>query len=176
MHNSFGGEAKRFYDNRVEYQVAAYAEALSRMSVQYGTYVRHMEAKNELGSLRLDKLVAEGTSEKVALTHIYESTTKLSPQLPEIHRGDGHKLVYLRSAVVGIQWTRLPIARLSTTPMDFQQFYDELKAALQLEQEYRAVTSLDATDSTGTTSLALRSAPNSPMYAGQGMYRAGTEV
>lgn len=60
--------------------------------------------------------------------------------------------------------------------MDFQQFYDELKAALQLEQEYRAVISLDATDSTGTTSLALRSAPKSPMYAGQGMYRAGTEV
>lgn len=103
MHNPFGGEAQRFYDNRVEYQVAAYAEALSRMSVQFGTYVRHMDAKNELGSLRLDKLVAEGTSEKVALTHIYESITKLSPQLPEIHRGDGHKLVYLRSAVVGIQ-------------------------------------------------------------------------
>lgn len=140
------------------------------MSVQYDTYVRHMVAKNELGSLRLDKLVAEGTSEKDALTHIYESVTKLSPQLPEIQRRDGHKLVYLRSAVVGIQWTRLPIARLSTTPMDFQQFCHELKAALQLEQEYRAVTSLDATDSTGTTSLALRSAPNSTMYAGQGMY------
>lgn len=170
LHNLFGGEAKRFYDNRVEHQVATYAEAISRMSVQYDTYVRQMEAKNELGSLRLDKLVAEGRSEKDALTHIYESITKLSPQLPEIHRGDGHKLVYLRSAVVGIPWTRLPIARLSTTPMDFQQLYDELKAALQLEQEYRSVTSLDATDSAGTTTLALRGTVNPTMYAGQGMY------
>lgn len=166
LHNIFGGEAKRFYDTRVEHRVDTFSEAISRMSVQYDTYVRQMEAKNELGSLRLEKLVSGGKTEKEALTYIYESITKLSPQLPEIHRGDGHKLMYLRAAVVGIPWTRLPLARLSTTPMDFQQLYDELKGALQLEQEYRP----GASDAEVSSVLAPRGGANSIMYAGQGMY------
>lgn len=62
-----------------------------------------------------------GKSEMEALVAVYTSIVKLAPHLPVTHRGDAHKLEFLRSAVVGRVWAVEPLSSIATNGLSFQQ-------------------------------------------------------
>lgn len=74
----------------------------------------------------------------------YKVITKLSRQGPASHRGDAHKVEFLRNAVVGSGWSHEPLSRVATDGVSFQQLYGELEAALQLQKEAKQAMLRDA--------------------------------
>lgn len=61
--------------------------------------------------------------------------TKLSPQVPASHRGDAHMMAFLRNPTAGCPWATLPLIRIATHNLSFQELYGELEAALHLQLE-----------------------------------------
>ena len=51
------------------------------------------------------------------------------------HRGNAHKIEFLRSAVFGYEWATELLSRIATHGFSFQQQYGELESALQLNKE-----------------------------------------
>lgn len=53
LHNLFGGEAKRFFDDHVDGRYATLGEAIQRMGEDYNSPVRQTAVSNELTALRM---------------------------------------------------------------------------------------------------------------------------
>lgn len=168
MYNIFAGEAMRFFDSHVDGHVETFSEAVLMMNKQYNSTTRQTAVQNRLTNLRHSKLVAKGMGNKEALEHVYETITKLSPQLPMNYRDDSHKRDYLRVAVVGISWARPPLGRLATVEMSFEQLYAELVSSLQLEEEFEEAN--DPVPSAASTAPATQGGAKQTFFAGQGMY------
>ena len=66
------------------------------IEAEYNSAVRQNRVKNHLNSLRLNQYVAEGVEASEALGKLYKVITKLSPQAPKSHRGDAHRVEFLR--------------------------------------------------------------------------------
>lgn len=63
------------------------------------------------------------------------SVINLSREAPRSHQGGVHKVHFLRNAVVGMPWSNEPVSQVATHNFTFQQFSEELEAALQLDKE-----------------------------------------
>lgn len=160
LHYLFGGEAKRFYDQRIHRQVATFGEALARMGAQYDNETRQTAVRNELVGLSMEEMVGNGYTERQALEHVYQTISKLSPQMPPAYRDDTHKRDFLRSAAANMPWAIPPMSRISTNQLSFQQLYMELVSALQLKKEFDPSGAQDSAGSRGKQVL----------FEGQGMY------
>lgn len=65
----------------------------------------------------------------------------MSRKVPLTHKGDAHKIEFLRTAVVGHSWAKEPLRRVATAGLKFQQLYSELEIEVQLERESNAASS-----------------------------------
>lgn len=166
MYNMFDGEAMRFFDSNVDGHVQTFSEAVLIINKQYNSKTRQTAVQNRLTNLCLGRLVAEGASEKQALKTIYDTITKLAPQLPPNYRDDSHKVGYLRLSVVGVMWAKQTVGRLATEDLSFEQLYSELVNAQQLEVDWNAAPY--RTDGGASGSQAGVTKQN--FFVGQGMY------
>eukprot|EP00171_Calliarthron_tuberculosum_P023415 IDg23415t1 len=147
LHNLLRGDAKRFYLDQVDNQVNNFNQAVLVIENEYNSVVRQNRVKTYLGTLRLSKFVTDGLDELAALEKVYKLITKLSPQVPQSHRGEAHKIEYLRNSTVGFSWATEPLSRIATHGLSFQQLYGELEAALHLEREARVAVIRDKASS-----------------------------
>lgn len=166
MYNMFDGEAMRFFDSNVDGRVETFSEAVLMINKQYNSKTRQTAVQNRLTNLCLGKLVAEGASEKHALKTIYDTITKLAPQLPPNYRDDSHKVGYLRLSVVGVMWAKQTIGRLATEDLSFEQLYSELVNAQQLEEDWNMAPYRTEGGTSGTQANVAKS----NFFTGQGMY------
>ena len=166
MHNLFTGDAKRFY-NKIESYAATFPQAVEMIEKEYNSCVRQDRCKNYLSSLRVTKFVADGLETSAALEKTYKVITKLAPQVPQSHRGEAHKVEFLRGAVVGYDWATEPLSRIATHNLSFQMSYGELESALHLAKEGQLARVRD--------SVSVKTAKNEDdfsgiMYQSQGRY------
>ena len=105
------------------------------MEMEYNSPVRKDRCKNYLSYLRLAKFVNEGLELSAALEKTYKVIMKLAPQVPLSHRGETHKVEFLRNAAVGYDWATEPLSRIATHNLTFQGLYGELDSALHLDKE-----------------------------------------
>lgn len=132
MHNHFSGDAKRFCLERLDSHATLYQHSMDLIENEYNSQVRQARVKNYLITLRISTFTSELLKEAAALSKIYKVLTKLSPQGPDSHRGDAHKVEFLRNAFVGSGWSHEPLSRVSTHGLSFQRKDSELEAALQI--------------------------------------------
>eukprot|EP00171_Calliarthron_tuberculosum_P018940 IDg18940t1 len=132
--------------------------------------VRQNRVKTYLSTLRLSKFVVDGADELSALEKVYKLITKLSPQVPQSHRGEAHKIEFLRNSTVGFSWATEPLSRISTHGLSFQQLYGELEAALHLEREARVAVLRDKASSVMKNGNSSSSTVPGILFEGQGRY------
>lgn len=166
LHNLLRGDAKRFYLDRVAH-VGSFAQAVEQVSLEYNSVVRQNRVKAYLSGLRMATFTAKGHDATTALERTYHEITRLSPQVPQSHHGDAHKVDFLRNAVVGNAWATEPLSRIATHRLSFQQLYGELEAALHLHKEAQLAVIRD-----GGGPKSELGAPDTPgiLFEGQGRY------
>lgn len=167
-HNLLRGDAKRYYLSELEPSAASYADAVRSIRSEYHSAIHQSQAQNTLSSLRKSNFVAEGMTEEKALMETYKTVAKVSKLLPISHKGEAHRINYLRGAVVGYSWATEPLSRIPTAQLGFQQLYGELQSALFLSTEAKralvqdgAVTAKPVATSSGTLDV---------LYEGQRWY------
>lgn len=165
LHNLLSKDAKRFYLERVSTYAQTFQQAVELVNEEYNSPVRQMRVKNHLNSLRISEFIKKGDEVSVALAKVYKLITKLSRQVPASHRGDAHKIEFLRNAAVGYSWSHEPLSRVATHGLSFQILYGELEAALQLDKEAKLAIARDS-----ASSLSPRQEEVEIRYAGQGRY------
>lgn len=167
LHNIVTKDAHRFYIDRVKAYATTYEQAVGMIEAEYNSPVRQSRVKNYLNSLRMHDFIGDKTDSAAALAKVYRTILKLSRQVPTSHKGDAHRIEFLRCAVVGYDWSREPLSRVATCGLSFQQLYGELEAAVQLEKESKIAKLRDrATDNARDRSdeaVAIN-------FAGQGRY------
>ena len=134
MHNLLRGTAKRFYLDKVD----NYATSLTRQWISWREYkstVRQTKVKNYLNTLRISKFVNEGAEISDTLAKVHNVTNKLAHHAPSSHRGEAHKIEFLRQAVVGFGRSKDRLTRIATYNLSFEELYRELENAMQLEKE-----------------------------------------
>jgi len=136
------------------------------MNEQYNTPIQQNEFKNHLAALRVSNFVAAGMTEKAALGAVYDTLSRLSPQLALIPRVGVHFVSLLRGAVIGESWAEGPLERIAVDEPNVQQLFLQLDAALGLKEEGRVAAAKDVTVHESTTGQLKTAAV---MYAGQGM-------
>lgn len=167
LHNILRRDALRFYLDRVQNYATNFPQAVEMIDREYNSPVRQTRVKNYLNGLRVSEFVTEGTEISSALAKVYKLILKLSRQVPASHRGDAHKMEFLRGAVIGYSWSHEPLSRVATHGLSFQQLYGELEAALQLEKEAEIMKQRDR------ATQAIREKHDEVVgvnYAGQGRY------
>lgn len=137
MHNTLGGDAKRFFLDRVHGTAATFAQAIDMVSTEYNSSIRQDRVKNYISGLRLSSLVKDETDNSGALEETYKTITKLAPQVPRSHHGESYMVEFLRNTVVRSPWASKPLSRMATHPLPLLQLYGELEAALHLRSEAR---------------------------------------
>ena len=95
------GGAKGFYLNNVLPYVNDCRHAIKLISCEYNSIVKQNRVKNVLAQLRLREKLGENRDEGEALANVHKIIIKLSPQVPTSHRGDAHKIEFLKNAAVG---------------------------------------------------------------------------
>lgn len=134
---------------------------------EYNYPVRQARVKNFLNSLRVHDYIADKVDAAMALAKVYKLILKLSRQVPASHRGDAHRIEFLRRAVIGYDWSREPLSRVATNGLTFQQLYGELEAAVHLDKDSKVATIRDR------ASNAVRDESDDVVainYDGQGRY------
>lgn len=134
---------------------------------EYNSPVRQTRVKNYLNTLRVSDFVKGGFEISSALAKVNKLITKLSRHVPASHRGDSHKIEFLRNATVGFSWSREPLSRVATHSLTFQMLYGELEAALQLDKEAKLAL---ARDNALGKSIHYDERGLGIHYAGQGRY------
>lgn len=167
-HNLLRRDAKRYYLSELEPFAASYADAVRSIRAEYHSAIHQSQAQNTLSSLRMSNFVAEGMTEEKALMETYKTVAKVSKLLPTSHKGEAHRVNYLRGAVVGYSGATEPLSRIPTAQLGFQQLYVELQSALFLSTEAKralvqdgAVTAKPVATSSGTLDV---------LYEGQRWY------
>ena len=135
LHNLMSGDAKRFYLSAVEPHAITFDQAVELIDKEYNSIVHQNRVKDVLNQLRLKDKMRENNDEGEALAEAYKIITKLSPQVPTSHTGNAHKDELLRNAVVGCEWATVPLSRIATYNLSFQQLYRELESACLLNKE-----------------------------------------
>lgn len=130
LHNLLLRDALRFYLDQVQPFTVTYQQAIDAIHREFNSAVRQARVKNHLNSLRVSAFVSTGIEISIALSNVYKTILKLSRQCPPSHRGDAHRIEFLRQAVVGFSWSHEPLSRVPTQNLSFQQLYSELEASL----------------------------------------------
>lgn len=164
LHNLLRKDAHRFYLDSVRPNASTYEEAVTLLEKEYNSVVRQTRVKNHLNGLRLTQFINNDTDTAGALAKVYKRILTMSRQVPITHRGDAHKIEFLRTAVVGHRWAKEPLSRVATAGLTFQQLYAELEIAVQLERESADASASNQTTSTPTGALAKIH------FSGQGKY------
>lgn len=146
-----------------------YQQAIDILENEYNSPVRQARVKNHLSSLRITTFVVQGLEVDMALAKVYHLITRMSRRCPQSHRGDAHKLEFLRKAVVGYSWSHEPLSRVATHQLTFQKLYGELEAPLQLEKEGKLAQVRDSATNTGFFGYDQQ-LESSVHYNGQGKY------
>lgn len=162
LHNLLRKDAHRFFLDSVKPVAKSYSGAVELLEKEYNSVVRQTRVKNHLNGLRLSQFINDETDVASALAKVYRRILTMSRQVPMTHRGDAHKIEFMRRAVVGYSWAKEPLSRVATAGLKFQQLYAELEIAVQLERESNAAASLHATIPGGTSS--------NIHFTGQGRY------
>lgn len=105
------------------------------ISTEYNSPVRQARIKNYLHGLRLKTFVAKGMELAEALAKIYCTIQQLSTQCPTSHKGDAHKIEFLRAAVIFCEWAKEPLSPVEIHRLTYQALCGELEWALQLQKE-----------------------------------------
>lgn len=77
------------------------------------------------------------------LPQVNNLITKISRQIPASHRGDSHKIDFLRKATVEHTCSHEPLSRISKQNPSFKMLYGELEASLQLGKEFELALAHD---------------------------------
>ena len=101
LHNIMAGDAKRFYQNGVATHVNSFNHAVELIGRQYNSTAPQNNVKNVLNQLLLQDKLSDSQDEGEALAKVYKIIRKLSPQVPSAHRGNAHKIEFLKNAVLG---------------------------------------------------------------------------
>lgn len=167
LHNILSKDAQRFYLDRVAHYATTFQQAIDMINQEYNSPVRQTRVKNFLNSLRVSEYVDQGMEVSSALAKVYRLILQLSRQVPASHRGDAHRIDFLRRSVIGFGWSHEPLSRIATHNLSFQQVYGELEAALQLHKEAHMAQLKDKASNT------LRQTDEKLVpvhYSGQGRY------
>lgn len=130
FHNLLSRDAKRFYLAKFEIYAHSFQQAVEMINREYSSPVRQTRLKNYFNTLRVSEFVKGGLETSSASAKVYKLINKLSRQVPALHRGDAHKIEFLRNAAVGYSWSREPLSRVATHHISFQMLYGELEAVL----------------------------------------------
>lgn len=84
------------------------------MDEEYNSQVRHTRMDNFLNRLKVRDFVTEKTDDVMDLTRVYKLILKVSRQVPSSHRGDAHRIDFLRRAIMGADWFREPFCLVGT--------------------------------------------------------------
>lgn len=164
LHNLMSKDAHRFYLEKVKPNAKTYVDAVIMIDKEYNSVVRQTRVKNHLSSLRLATYITSEVDTAAALAIVYKRILSMSRQVPPSHRGDAHKIEFLRAAVIGNDWATEPLSRIATNNLSFQSLYAELEIAVQLNRESKAAMARDnANDNSKTTS-----SPHIVNFSGQG--------
>ncbi|KAK1860015.1 hypothetical protein I4F81_002607 [Pyropia yezoensis] len=176
MYNVLHGEAKRYYDEQVEGQVATLAEVVHLISEKFNPEITQIQTRNELDLLRFNAFVKQGMSEMNALKELHKFITNNAPLLPLEYRTDRQKRDFIRHAVVGVLWAELVINRCASTGSQFQELHAELAGALQLNLEGRMTNArVDGAEEQKAVAISVQLTADSKRlttpthYANQGM-------
>lgn len=90
---------------------------------EYRPPLKRTQINNKLATHRMSALVSAGHSMEKALSATYQLIPMFAPQVPASHRGDSHKVDFLRGAVVNYDWATEPLSRVATQGPSFQQLY-----------------------------------------------------
>lgn len=88
--------------------------------------MRQKKVKDHIKSLHTNKYISDGMDTAASLEGVFKIIRKLARQARIAHRGDPHKVEFLASTVAGYDWTKEPLAHVSTQGLNFQQFYGKL--------------------------------------------------
>lgn len=113
----------------------SFQQAVEMIDQEYNSIVCQTRVKNYVNNLRVSDFESKGDGTSVALAKVYKIILKLSRQVPTSHRGDAHRIEFLRKSVVGYDRSHEPLSWVATHNLSFQQVYGELEAALQLNKE-----------------------------------------
>lgn len=100
LHNLLGKDSKRFYLERVAGYAQFFHQAVYIVNRQYNSPARQTRVMNYLSSLRIADFMKQGNETSAPLAKLYNLITNLSRQVPASHRGDVHKIEYLRSSCI----------------------------------------------------------------------------
>lgn len=126
MYHILEGEAKRYFDEQVEGQVATFAEAVSLISERFNPEVTQTQTRNELSLLRFNAYVKQGMTEEKSLKEPHTVIAKNAPLLPLEYRADRQKRAFLRHALLGVAWAEPVLNRCISQGVCFQTMYAEL--------------------------------------------------
>lgn len=76
-----------------------------------------------------------------ALTKTVTIIELMAPQCPPHFRSEPHKITYLKNAVIGQHWSRIPISNIVTSHFTFNGFVTALRESMQLEEEIKSARS-----------------------------------
>lgn len=130
-------DALRFYLDAVQPYATTYQRAVPMIDREYNSNVCQNRIKNYLNSLRVREF--EGTLFDVSscFSKVYQLILKFSRHVPQSHRGDSHRVGFLRKAVLSYGWGHEPLSRVATHFLSFQQLYGELETSLQQNKNAR---------------------------------------
>lgn len=131
--------------------------------------MRQNRVKNFLSTLRLSTYTKDGLDELAALEKVYKVITKLSAQVPISHRGETHRIEFLRNATVGYDWATQPLRRVATHSLTFQKLYGELEFQLHLSREAKLANIRDKI-TRGSSSNETEGTVPGILYQGPGHY------
>ena len=134
--NVLADPARTFFFNNARDDMTF--DEMARMMVkEYNSDARQLQVQGILETLRLDKYMAEQglTSPSEGLTKLVDLIERLTPQCQPQFRSDANKINYLRKAVLGFNWSMVPIGNIITAKYSFNGFVTALREHLQLENE-----------------------------------------
>lgn len=124
LHNLLCKDSLRSYLTTVQPHEGTFQQAVDRIGIEYNTAVRQACVKNYLSSLGVSSFVKEGAEMSAALARVYKTILKMSRQGPPSHRGDAHRIEFLRRSVVEYIWFLEPLQRVASQNLSFQQLYE----------------------------------------------------
>lgn len=89
------------------------------LSAQYNSPVRQTHILDYLESLSVDSFVASGLCELGALAKVYSKIVRMSSQLPASHRGNAHRIWFMRRSVLNKTWLHPALQRVASSGLSY---------------------------------------------------------
>lgn len=132
LNNLLDKDALRINFTVVPLCIGTYQQIVHQINDEYNTSVCHIRVKNYLNSLRVSTFVDKVFHTFAALAKAYKTILNLSLQCPISHRGDAHKIVFLKQAMVGLNWSLKRLQRVASQQLTFQKLCAKPEAVLLL--------------------------------------------